>query len=167
MSGRGDWLAVCQCSNCGNRYFKINTGTIRRGTTTSCGCRRDQYEKMKGINSANFTGYKEISGTWWGNTKWVAAKRSLIFALTIEEAWNLYEKQGKKCALTGLPIIFGMLSTSENDITTASLDRIDSEKGYTLDNVQWVHKDVNIMKNIFSQSYFVNMCRLVDSNNKE
>ena len=29
---------------------------------------------------------------------------------------------------------------------TASLDRIDSKKGYTIDNIQWVHKDVNKMK---------------------
>ena len=30
--------------------------------------------------------------------------------------------------------------------------------------MQWVHKDVNIMKNIFSQEYFVNICRLVAKN---
>ena len=33
-----------------------------------------------------------------------------------------------------------------NDSKTASLDRIDSSKGYTEDNIQWVHKDVNQMK---------------------
>lgn len=44
---------------------------------------------------------------------------------------------------------------------TASLDRKDNTRGYTLNNVQWVHKDVNIMKNTFDRDYFVSMCRRV------
>jgi len=46
-----------------------------------------------------------------------------------------------------------------------SLDRIDSSKGYIKGNVQWIHKDVNIMKNKFNQEYFIEMCKLVASSN--
>ena len=45
--------------------------------------------------------------------------------------------------------------------TTASLDRIDSRKGYTIDNVHWVLKAVNIMKNTYPLSFFVAICRKV------
>ncbi len=44
---------------------------------------------------------------------------------------------------------------------TASLDRIDSSKGYTKDNIQWVHKHVNLMKHKFDQKYFVDICKLI------
>jgi hypothetical protein len=48
---------------------------------------------------------------------------------------------------------------------TASLDRIDSSKGYVEGNVQWVHKRINIMKNDLSDSEFIEWCRVVSKNN--
>lgn len=45
--------------------------------------------------------------------------------------------------------------------TTASLDRIDSDQGYILGNIQWVHKIVNIMKQDTVQSEFIGWCRAV------
>ena len=45
--------------------------------------------------------------------------------------------------------------------TTASLDRIDSNKGYVEGNVQWVHVDVNYMKLDYDQDYYINICRLI------
>lgn len=50
---------------------------------------------------------------------------------------------------------------------SASLDRIDSKKSYTVDNVQWVHKDVNWMKNKFDQDYFIEMCGRIADHQKE
>jgi len=47
----------------------------------------------------------------------------------------------------------------------ASLDRIDSSIGYVNDNVQWVHKDINMMKRIYTQEYFIYLCKLVSENN--
>ena len=44
---------------------------------------------------------------------------------------------------------------------TASLDRIDSEKGYVAGNVHWVHKTVNKMKMEFSVDDFVSVCKEV------
>jgi hypothetical protein len=49
---------------------------------------------------------------------------------------------------------------------TASLDRIDSSRGYTLDNIQWVHKDLNKMKTNYPNDYFIKMCKYVANNNK-
>ena len=48
--------------------------------------------------------------------------------------------------------------------TTASLDRIDSKKGYTIDNVQWVYKKINMMKQNYDQKEFVNLCCLIAEN---
>ena len=48
---------------------------------------------------------------------------------------------------------------------TASLDRIDSSKGYIEGNVQWVHKRVNLMKGNMSTENFIEWCNLVVKNN--
>lgn len=49
---------------------------------------------------------------------------------------------------------------------TASLDRKNNNKGYTKDNIQWIHRNVNIIKHSCSQEYFVNICRRVVDNDK-
>ena len=48
--------------------------------------------------------------------------------------------------------------------STASLDRIDSSKGYTIDNIQWLHKDINKMKWDFSQEKFLELCKKIVNN---
>lgn len=63
-------------------------------------------------------------------------------------------KQHRKCNLSGVELEF-------DKTNSASLDRIDNTKGYTLENVQWVHKDINRMKNVFSQDYFIDMCHRI------
>lgn len=77
---------------------------------------------------------------------------------------ELFEKQEGKCALSGLDLDFGVSNTVEQ---TASLDRIDSSLGYIIGNVQWVHKNVNWMKQDMSDGDFLTMCRtIVDYNDK-
>lgn len=58
-----------------------------------------------------------------------------------------------------------MFVNKKSSETTASLDRIVSTKGYVEGNVQWVCKMVNIMKNVYDQEDFINMCKKIG--NKE
>jgi hypothetical protein len=88
-----------------------------------------------------------------------AERRSLVFNITIEQAWDIYLKQNKRCALSGTLIVFS--KPDEGRIQTASLDRIDSSKGYILENVQWVHKVLNKMKGKLSDNQFKFWCNLV------
>jgi hypothetical protein len=46
---------------------------------------------------------------------------------------------------------------------TASLDRIDSRKGYEPQNIQWVLKEVNLMKGAMPQGHFITLCNAVVS----
>ena len=82
--------------------------------------------------------------------------------MRIEDAWDIFQGQGGRCALTGLKIEFGR--AEHRDETTASLDRIDSGCGYEIGNVQWVHKYVNLMKGTLSVEEFIRFCRLVTEN---
>lgn len=111
-----------------------------------------------------------ISGEFWALIKSGALKRNIDFNVSMEQAWDLYIKQDRKCALSGLELIFEPNCVHNKKIDnrrkrTASLDRKDSTKSYTLDNVQWVHKDVNIMKNKYSQDYFTQICKLICKKN--
>lgn len=64
-------------------------------------------------------------------------------------------------ALSGLKIELSINRKNQ----TASLDRIDSSKGYIEGNVQWLHKDINQMKINFNQKDFIKYCKLIAKNN--
>ena len=74
----------------------------------------------------------------------------------LEELWN---RQSGSCYLTGEPLDLGYNNRSKN--RTASVDRIDSTKGYIEGNVCWVLKDLNMMKQGYSLEYFIGLCRKV------
>jgi hypothetical protein len=100
----------------------------------------------------------------WGNIKGGSLRRgrAIDFLLTIEEVWDLFQRQQGRCAISGVEISFAPRCDRYRDATrTASLDRIDSKLSYTLDNVQWVHKDVNLMKMSLPEDVFINWCKSV------
>jgi hypothetical protein len=113
-------------------------------------------------------GYGEISGHKWAVIKRNAIVRKLKFEISIKYAWELFLKQEKRCALSGvligfkLPLILSLAGDRGED--TASIDRIDSTKGYTENNIQWIHKDIQKMKWNYDQEYFLNMCRQITKN---
>lgn len=124
-------------------------------------CIKCKGKEKIGIPSKARKGYQDISGVYWSALKAGAKARNYEFSITIEYIWELFLKQNKKCALSGLNLIIGYF----NDNTqTASLDRIDNSKGYVEGNVQWLHKDINNMKHTHTEDYFINLCRLVVNN---
>lgn len=64
--------------------------------------------------------------------------------LDIEFLLYLYSKQKGLCAISGVEMTH--LTGAGRVPTNISIDRIDSNKGYTQDNVQLVCRQVNIMK---------------------
>jgi hypothetical protein len=162
--GHSSWL--CQC-DCGNQVVRTST-SMKRSQFSSCGCWH-----REGIDNPLFRGVGEISGSWFWNIIYRSAsgrksRKGIEKKLEIdtEFIWNLFIEQNRKCVLSGIELTFPK-SNKKEDLkkSTASLDRIDSSKGYTKDNVQWVHKDINKMKNIFSQEYFIEFCKKVANNN--
>lgn len=155
---RREYQAICKCHNCGKENCRIFTINLRKGRAKSCGCLKGY--RIKGKDRKNYKGHEGITGSIWGRIKQGAIKRGLDFTITIIEAWTLFEQQEGKCALTGLPIAIG----EGRFMGTASLDRKDSSRGYLLDNIQWVHRNVNIIKHSCSQEYFITLCRKISAN---
>ncbi len=149
----------CLCS-CGN-HIELTRWKLITHHTASCGCRKTR----TGTDNPSWTGYQEISGQFWHGYEAGAIKRSLPFTVTIEEAWALYEKQDRRCALSGLCLNMKATWDNEtrryNNARTASLDRINSSKGYEPGNIQWVHKDLQRMKSDWAQGYFLDVCKSV------
>lgn len=123
---------------------------------------RSKRVDMTGCNNKNWSGYKGIHGAMYTNIKRDANRRDIEFLVSIEYLWKLYVKQNKKCAISGELI---NISTNRK-LCTASLDRKDYMKGYTNDNIQWVHKTVNIMKNRFQDDEFILWCSKINDYQK-
>lgn len=111
-----------------------------------------EYKKRRSDN--------RISGRDWYQIKNQAIKRGIIFLITIDDVWDVYIKQNKKCALSGLDIKFKEVGDANRD-KTASLDRIDSTKGYEVGNIQIVHKTVNRMKWDSKEPDFLKFCEVI------
>ena len=152
---------VCKC-DCGNYCNILGTHLIQENTKT-CGC-----DKPIGKTHKQWKGCGEISGDFWyshilrsanGNK---GRRHPVELSVSLEQVWDLFLKQERKCALSGLTLTFPKFNKDKS--WTASLDRIDSSKGYITENIQWVHKDVNIMKNKYDQDYFISFCKLISNN---
>ena len=146
----------CRC-DCGNIVEKDQCGLLS-GKYISCGC------IPKYVNETHpfWKGCGKLSGQYFSSLRCRAKKKEIPFNITIDDAWRLFELQNGKCALTGLDLQFASLREQRlGHQQTASLDRIDSNIGYELSNIQWVHKYVNWMKNDLPMDEFIRMCKLV------
>lgn len=152
-------LVICECLCCGRKDYKTTSSTLWRKGARSCGCARKLYGSSSGDKNPFFTGYKEIRSRFWRGYKKSAEERGHEFSITMEYAWEIFETQGRKCALSGVELVFA--SNRKNSETTASIDRIDCKKGYVVGNIQWVHKTINLMKNVLDDTSFVSWCSFV------
>ena len=141
----------CQCS-CGKKQ-QVNCYNLVKKRSTMC---KSCSSKKKGSSNSNWKGYKEISSKYFSNLKYNAKKRDLSFKITMRQLYNVWKEQDGRCALSGVKLDL------QSD---ASVDRIDSSKGYTRKNVQWVHKDINFMKGSFKINHFIKFCKMIAKNN--
>jgi len=149
--------AKCSC-DCGKTKI-VRCDCLKDGSYVSCGCHsKNRWNMVCGKNPA-FKGCGGLRKTHWRVILQNANKRNIPVDLSIEEAWSVFEQQKGKCALTGLPIQFGRIRKHHE--TSASLDRIDSGKGYVVTNIQWVLKDINMLKNKYDNEYFIRLCNAV------
>lgn len=140
------WLMLCDCGN----EYKAITEYLVKGFTTSCGC-QDQ-KQLFYIDQPNKTLTLEKI---YKNMLYGATKRNLTVDSTITLAYleQLLIEQNYRCALSGLELNWEI----------ASVDRIDSNLGYILGNVQWVYRTLNFMKLSLSQDRFIELCSMVSN----
>jgi hypothetical protein len=110
--------------------------------------------KTKEKNPA-WKGFGCVPGKVFSKLKRDAERRNLSFEITIEDIYNQYVKQELRCAFSNYLLEWGV---------DASVDRIDSSKGYSKDNIQIVHKVLNMMKKDLPNDEFIAWCDAVGRN---
>jgi hypothetical protein len=155
----GNYRLNVTCISCGDKYQ-----VIPRDFNRGLGC-KNCFPRW-GSRSKNFKGIGEISISYIKQLQSNAKTRNLKFDVSFEYLWNLFLLQNRKCALSGQELSFGIHRNgkTKEQTRTASLDRINNSIGYIKGNIQWLHKDVNMMKKHYSQEYFINICKLVYDN---
>lgn len=78
--------------------------------------------------------------------------------LTLDDLLTIYENQNCKCFYTQREFV---LSPSHPD--SVSIDRIDSNLGYTKNNVVLCCSEINYMKQSQSRDRFIENCKLISS----
>lgn len=151
-------LFATVCSNCSRRYDlprKRLMDRRNRGQTYCKSCAPAKRAKQEALLSKSFL----------NRLRRTADRRGLEWDVSADHLSELYVSQNGRCALSGLPIDLPRTIGHyiENGV---SLDRIDSKKGYVVGNVQWLRKDVNIMKMHYSQDHFIRICTLIAQNHR-
>jgi hypothetical protein len=148
------WLCRCECGV----QRRVLANSLVSGRSHSCGTCGTRNGRIKERNP-NWKGFGDIRLSKWNSFIESAKRRNIPFRITIQDGWRQFLKQNGRCALTNLPLVF-YPTTSRN----ASLDRIKSDKPYTKNNIQWVHKDVNRMKGDLAEEKFIAYCTMIAHN---
>lgn len=154
----------CKCE-CGNTTIKRDDSLSKR-KHLSCGCNTSTLQAAN-ARRIKWKGVGELSSTFFTACKRSAKKRHIEFQISIWDAWQQFVIQNGKCALSGVPIKLSETTRHGHKYGSASIDRIDSSKGYTTNNIQWVHKTINTMKNVLEQNDFLEWCNKVTTHNNE
>jgi hypothetical protein len=147
------WNCKCECGI----ERAIRADHLVTGHTK--GCRKCMESSNKGSTNPNWKGGELMGASLLASYRFSAKRRNLPFNMTIKDIEEVYHSQDGKCRFTGVDLTFP--KTSKGSDYTASIDRIDSSKGYNKDNIQLVYKSINIMKMALPDDEFIRLCTLV------
>lgn len=159
------WYNDCRCI-CGKEK-PVRNWHLNNSKTKGCGC-----TNVKGRFKSKSVG--DLSASYITSFKSSRKAKGIYFSedLSLNYLWELFLSQNSRCAISGVEIYLNRHWSKQNKgfktkiIQTASLDRIDNNQGYTLNNVQWVHKDINYMRGGMDIETFIAFCKQVYLNNK-
>lgn len=176
-----DWTILDEFSEDSRRWYHVRCkcgwdGQVRKdhvekGRSKRCKACASKQTLIDHPNSMfgqrDHEGVGDLGRTFWCHIQAGARKRGIEFDISIEYAWELFQEQGARCALSGDLINLSPEVKDNNphySKFTASLDRKDSSVGYVEGNVQWVHKKINYIKRDLSDEEFTSWCRKVSHN---
>ena len=170
---------ICICHNCGIE-FKKPSSEIKRNEKLSRPnfCSRICVGKNNSKNLLNVKNRYNISNHS-NNRKTKDTKFNYHFRniknrnkecdVTIEDLKKQWENQLGCCYFSGVKLeLMSYSKTKPSQIYSASLDRIDSNQGYIKNNIRWVSKSINYMKNIMTDEQVWELCEIIkESMNKK
>lgn len=150
------------CPSCGKEQSYLRKNYAEESLRLGKECKSCS---NKNVEHCHRGWHRGIRISWFNKFKVSAETRGIEWHMSLDDVADLMESQGFKCALTGWDIEFPEFGHPQH--APASLDRIDSSKGYTKDNTQLVVKQANMMKQQYSQEDYIKVCIAVAMNFKE
>lgn len=145
------WYKKCSNNTCETIIYYSRSDGLARAKYENTECRKCSNNKL-GPLGYRWKGYNELSKTKFTAIQYGALERHHEFDITMQQMYDAFIEQQQICKLSGVGL---------PDINKASLDRIDSTKGYTIDNIQWTNKYVNYMKRDMTDEEFWNWCIVI------
>jgi hypothetical protein len=116
---------------------------------------KEKVTKLPGYNSSN-----PLHSSWsrvFSRQTYEAKRKGFEVNITAADAWNIINNQKWKCALTGVDFVAAGTASPNQ----ASLDRIDSKKGYVHGNIRYVTYRVNMFKKDWPDDVFFTLCKQI------
>lgn len=132
-------------TNLGRKMFCSRACSVKYGNSLPRNTEnRYDISKHAGNSKDEFTGFRYMLRS--------AKSRYKDFDLTLQDLKDIWESQNGMCPYTGFALELRTYKKKTfNRLKQASLDRIDSSKGYIKDNVEIVALPINYLKSSFSK----------------
>lgn len=153
------WECICECGTIKN----IRTSSLMQNKTKSCGCLRNKSRKLPGEATRN---------ALYGSYKIQAKYRQYKFEINKEQFCNLINDNCYYCGTPPKQSIFNNTRNYSKEwkkqsiISKNGIDRIDSNLGYTIENLVTCCKNCNIAKMSLTQCDFFEMIKLIYERHK-
>lgn len=168
-------LGDCTCDNCGI-FFQKPISEIKRNQKLKrknfCGRKcsginniKNFGEKYKKYNISKNAGNKRDEFTGIRDFLRRVKRRNYTYDIDLIYLKKLWETSNI-CAYTGVSLILPSHTNYNDPLVTASLDRIDSQKGYIKGNVQFISIAANYAKNSMTHEQMLKFCLLIYENKK-
>lgn len=97
----------------------------------------------------------------------IVRNRFKEYNITLEDLRNQWILQEGICPYSGIKLELSTHTKKSYDpLLIASLDRIDSSKGYIVGNIQFVSKSINFMKGELTHEDTIRLCKIIAFNYK-
>ena len=148
--------SICKCRLTIDNYRRINNITSSKGANKNRFRKCDSCHKTKcrDINTLD----KKI-GLIFSSAKTRAKMRNMEFSITKNDIMKKLNDQNSKCFYTNEDMSYDIKNPN-----MVSIDRLDSSKGYTLDNICLTTWEINNMKSKINFGRFIEICRKISSN---
>lgn len=151
------------CSNSFARKLSEHKRNTRKGTPQYCSIRCQVATRNKQVTNSTahlLKGFNKSDAlTPFRYTYRNCSRRDQDFSIALEDLKELWDKQKGICPYSGVALILPKGTGHKVHLTVrASLDRIDSSKGYVTNNVQFVSTAINLMKQSMSHQETLDFC---------
>lgn len=156
-------LVDYECEICHQIFSRIaKSSKFEKTRKKICNlCANRKIIKDNGGHTLNYTGTIHFSGRTIGGWKHSAKRRGHKWEISNKHLEEIYDIQRGLCALSGIK-----MAGEKKDPFRPSIDRKDSDKGYLIDNVQFVCSVINVMKNKLSDDRFIELCKKIANYNR-